>query len=89
MGAELKGANLVNADFTGAYLIAANCRMADFSKANFLGADLRDADISGADLTDSLFLTQQQVNAAIGDSRTKLPRHINRPSHWTKGQRNF
>ncbi|MDN3450587.1 pentapeptide repeat-containing protein [Planococcus sp. APC 3906] len=89
MGAELKGGNLVNADFTGAYLIAANCRLANFSKANFLGADLRDADISGADLTDSLFLTQQQVNAAIGDSRTKLPEHINRPSHWAKGQRNF
>lgn len=89
MGAEFKGANLVNADFTGAYLIAANCRMADFSIANFLGADMRDADISGADLSGSLFLAQNQVNAAIGDSRTKLPAHINRPSHWAKGQRNF
>lgn len=89
MGAEFKEASLVNTDFTGAYLIAANCRMADFSKANFLGADLRDADISGADLAHSFFLAQNQVNAAIGDSRTKLPAHINRPSHWAKGQRNF
>ena len=89
MGTDFKGANLVNADFTGAYLIAANCRMADFSKANLLGADLRDADISGADLTESLFLAQNQTNSAIGDSRTKLPAHINRPSHWAKGQRNF
>ena len=51
--------------------------------SDFIGADLRDADISGANLTGSIFLTQAQINAAKGDSNTKLPSSLKTPFHWT------
>jgi uncharacterized protein YjbI with pentapeptide repeats len=89
MGAELKGADFSGVDFRGAYFIAANLRQTDFMAADVLGADFRDADISGADLSGSLFLTQTQANAAIGDCHTKLPVLLVRPAHWAKKPRNF
>jgi uncharacterized protein YjbI with pentapeptide repeats len=47
-----------------------------------IGADLRDADVRGADLSESLFLTQAQINAAKGDRATKLPPLLERPFYW-------
>jgi len=82
MGAKLKGEDLRGANMRGAYLIAADLRGADLRKADLIGADLRDADLRGADLTDSLFLTQAQVNSARGDADTKLPKLLTRPAHW-------
>ncbi|MET3196648.1 pentapeptide repeat-containing protein [Bacillus sp. OAE603] len=84
IGANLKEANLRGANLRGAYLIAANLRGADLRKADLIGADFRDADISGADLTDSIFLTQAQLNATKGDNHTKITSRLNRPLHWTK-----
>ncbi|MFD1863830.1 pentapeptide repeat-containing protein [Planococcus chinensis] len=89
MGAELKGSDFSGVDFRGAYFIAANLRKANFTSADLLGADFRDADISGADLSMSLFLTQSQANAAIGDCITKLPAQLDRPAHWAKKPRDF
>ncbi|MFF2448858.1 pentapeptide repeat-containing protein [Neobacillus sp. NPDC058068] len=83
MGTNLKGANLRGANLRGSYLIAADLRDADLREADLIGADLRDADLRGADLTDSIFLTQVQINSAKGDARTKLPHLIVRPTHWT------
>ncbi|PEA54063.1 oxetanocin A resistance protein [Bacillus pseudomycoides] len=83
MGANLKGADLRGANLRGAYLIAANLRGADMRATDLIGADLRDADLSGADLTESIFLTQVQINSAKGDARTKLPRLLSRPAHWS------
>jgi uncharacterized protein YjbI with pentapeptide repeats len=74
----MRGANL-----RGAYLIAADLRGADLRSADLIGADFRDADIRGADLTESIFLTQSQLNAAKGDSNTKLPPSLSRPTHWS------
>ncbi|EDK34532.1 Hypothetical protein CKL_2520 [Clostridium kluyveri DSM 555] len=54
----------------GACLIAANIRGVDLSWADLIGADLRDTDLSGANLTNSIFLTQAQINTAKGDSHT-------------------
>ncbi|WP_079911804.1 pentapeptide repeat-containing protein [Paenibacillus sp. 32352] len=82
IGAKLKGADLRCANLRGAYLIAADLREADLRAADLIGADLRDTDLRGADLTGSLFLTQAQLNSAIGDSRTKLPSTVERPAHW-------
>lgn len=82
IGAKLRGADLRGAYFRGAYLIAADLRGADLRGADMIGADLRDADVTGADLSQSLFLTQAQVNAAKGDAATKLPSLLVRPSHW-------
>ncbi|RFT65137.1 pentapeptide repeat-containing protein [Bacillus clarus] len=83
MGANLKKRDLKGANLRGAYLIAANLQDADLRGADLIGADLRDADIRGANLTDSIFLTQVQINAAKGDKHTKLPKLLSRPAHWT------
>ncbi|MEI1423662.1 pentapeptide repeat-containing protein [Bacillus cabrialesii] len=82
IGAKLKGLDLRGANLRGALLIAADLRNADLRMTDFIGADLRDADLRGADLTGSIFLTQAQVNAANGDSNTKLPQSLQTPAHW-------
>ncbi|MBO8198010.1 pentapeptide repeat-containing protein [Streptomyces smyrnaeus] len=82
MGARLRGERLRGASLRGALLIAADLRGADLRRADLLGADLRDADLRGADLSDSLFVTQAQVNAARGDAATAVPDTLTRPAHW-------
>ncbi|MFI9205845.1 pentapeptide repeat-containing protein [Streptomyces sp. NPDC053048] len=83
IGARLSRADLRGANLRGAYLIAADLSGADLRLADLIGADFRDADLSGADLTESIFLTQPQLNAARGDAATKLPPTLTRPAHWT------
>ncbi|WP_416954608.1 pentapeptide repeat-containing protein [Nocardioides sp. T5] len=68
--------------FRGALLIRANLRGADLREADLLGADLRDTDLRGCDLSTALFLTQPQINAAIGDATTTLPDGLSRPARW-------
>jgi len=58
----------------------------DLTLADLTGADLRGADLRGADLTQGLFVTQAQLDAAEGDTRTGLPPSLARPAHWP-GQR--
>ncbi|MGH8932461.1 MAG: pentapeptide repeat-containing protein [Egibacteraceae bacterium] len=82
IGANLIGADLRGADLRGAYLIGADLKGADLRAADLTGADLRGADLRGADLTGSLFLIQSQLNAAKGDTATKLPSSLDRPTHW-------
>lgn len=86
IGAKLKGADLRASNLRGAYLIAADLRGANLRKADLIGADFRDADLRGADLTDSIFLTQFQVNAAKGDMHTKVPSFLTRPLYWTSNE---
>lgn len=83
VGASLRGADLRGASLRGAYLIGADLRDADLTRADLLGADLRAADLRGARLSDSLFLTQPQLNAAKGDRATVLPNWAERPAHWS------
>jgi len=82
IAADLRRINLIGANLRGAYLIAANLRGTDLSGTDLIGADFRDADIRGADLTKSIFLTQAQLNAAKGDTSTKLPSSLTHPTHW-------
>ncbi len=82
IGAKLKGADLRGANLRGAYLIRADLRGADLRRADLTGADLRDTDLRGADLTESIFLIQSQLDAAKGDTETKLPPSLTRPTHW-------
>ena len=72
-GADLRDRELRDAGLRGALLIGADLRGVDLGAADLLGADLRDTDVRGADLTDVLFLTQPQVDAARGDAATRLP----------------
>jgi hypothetical protein len=38
------------------------------------------ANLQGADLT------QEQLNAANGDDRTRLPKGLTRPAHWPRSE---
>lgn len=84
IGKNLTKTNLRGENLSGAYLIAANLRGADLSGTDLIGADLRDTDLRGANLTNSIFLTQGQINTAKGDSETKLPISLTPPMHWLK-----
>jgi uncharacterized protein YjbI with pentapeptide repeats len=82
IGADLTGADLRGANLRGAYLIGADLSGVDLTTADLTGADFRGADLSGADLGGIIFLTQSQLDAAKGDSGTKLPPSLTRPAHW-------
>lgn len=82
IGKDLRKVNLRGADLRGALIIAADLRGNDLRGADFIGADLRDADLRGANIEGSIFITQNQINSAKGDSGTKLPRLITRPMYW-------
>ena len=86
IGADLRDVDLRGANLRGAYVIAADLSGCDLSGADLTGADCRDIDIRGADLARTIFLTQSQIDAAIGDSHTRLPPALTRPAHWPSGQ---
>lgn len=81
-GADLRGASLRGASLRAACLIGADVAGADLTAADLTGADLRAADLSGADLAGAIFLTQSQLEAALGDAGTGLPASLVRPVHW-------
>lgn len=82
LGKNFKKTNLDRRDFSMALMIASNMEECSLYRANFLGADLRDANIRNTDLSVRFFLTQMQVNSALGNSNTKLPLNLSRPSSW-------
>ena len=86
--ANLAGADLVDANLAKAKLEEANLVAADLRRANLAGAKLKQADLSGAYLQETTeeSLTQTQINEAIGNDATKLPDHLQRPAHWSKGE---
>jgi uncharacterized protein YjbI with pentapeptide repeats len=86
-GADLTAARLAGAKFRGtcfrsATLIGADLSRADLRMTDWAGADLRAANLAGADLTGAFFVTQAQLDAASGDSATRLPKARTRPDHW-------
>lgn len=82
MGYNFKKANLDGRDFSTALLIAANLKGCSLAGCSFLGADLRDSNLRDADLSESIFLTQGQINAAAGNQNTRIPSHLDRPRMW-------
>ncbi|KAB7673084.1 pentapeptide repeat-containing protein [Bacillus sp. B1-b2] len=82
MGAKLKNKNLRGANLRGVLLIGADLRESDLQYTDLIGADLRDTDIRGTNLLNCIFLTQVQINAAIGDKHTKIPEYLVKPTHW-------
>jgi len=91
-GANLYGAALPSANLNWANLNEAGLREAKLNQANLYGADLSEADCSGtymgaarlhsADLSGAVNLTQEQIDRAFGNSQTKLPEGLERPTHW-------
>lgn len=84
MGKNFKKVNLDGKDFSMCLLIASNLEGCSLHGTNFLGADLRDANIKNTDLSQSIFLTQGQINSAKGNHNTTLPPMLSRPTTWGK-----
>ncbi|WP_421791431.1 pentapeptide repeat-containing protein [Hyphobacterium sp.] len=77
-GADLSTANLFGGRFTGASFVQSNLQNANlvgayFGSADFSGANLSGAILSGAEMERVRGLTQRQLDAACGDSQTRLP----------------
>ena len=70
--AHLEDADLFVANLDGAQLYGAHLERADLFKAHLEGADLRSTDV-----------TQEQIERAHGDSKTRLPGGLTRPEGWT------
>jgi len=83
-GAYLPKAYLLYAQLNGADLRGAFLYEANFHSADLEGADLKGAILRGADLRYALSLTQEQIEEAIGDKKTKLPEDLTRPESWTE-----
>ena len=66
--ANLTGANLTDADLTGANLTGANLTDADLTCANLTRADLTDADLEGANLTDANLTRADLTGADLTDA---------------------
>ena len=82
IGKSLRGKDLRGANLRGALLIGADLSGADLRLADVIGADFRGANLAGADLSDTIFLTRAQLNAARGDRTVKLPVSFEHPAHW-------
>ncbi|MGX7829748.1 pentapeptide repeat-containing protein [Actinokineospora sp. 24-640] len=82
VGRDLRARSLRGASLRGALLLGADLRGVDLHRADVTGADLRRADLRGADLSTTLFLTQSQLDAAVGDRATAVPAARTRPRHW-------
>jgi uncharacterized protein YjbI with pentapeptide repeats len=82
VGASLVGVDLRGCDLRGALLLGADLRRCDLRGADLIGADLRGADLCGADLSTALYVTDPQLAGARGDTRTRLPAELRRPSMW-------
>jgi uncharacterized protein YjbI with pentapeptide repeats len=83
-GADLRGADLRGANLGGVSFLGADLRRADLRGADLIGVDFRAADLRGADLRESIFLTQPQLDAAKGDTATRVPPWLVRPRHWSR-----
>ncbi|MDE2134522.1 MAG: pentapeptide repeat-containing protein [Alphaproteobacteria bacterium] len=66
--ADFRGATFRRADLSGA-----NLASADLDGADLTGANMTITSIKGADLTHVRGLTQKQLDAACGDTDTKVP----------------
>ena len=82
LGGNFRGLDMSGADLSIKLLIAANFEKSLFKGTIFLGADTRDTNFSDADLSEAVFLTQGQVNAAKGNRNTKLPYQLDYPPTW-------
>lgn len=83
-GTSLGGADLTYSDLNDAHLSGAYLGQSKMSGAHLDGAVLNGAQLSGADLRDALYVTQQQIDGAFGDSATRLPENLHKPEKWKK-----
>ena len=72
--ARLAGAFLYDCDWEGALLQGADLRGAWLWRTNLRRVNLDDADLRGADLSGARGLKSEQIQSAICDEATRLPR---------------
>lgn len=82
LGKSMKNSNIMGMSLKGAIMIQSDFSNTDFSYVDLIGADMRDAKLHNADLSKAIYLTQMQINSALGNRSTKLPRHISMPARW-------
>jgi hypothetical protein len=83
---NLKGADLLRAHLRGANLCDAKLTGANLEEADLEGAELGGAHLRGVDLADVQGLTQEQLELAILDERTRLPARLRSPTGATPPQ---
>jgi uncharacterized protein YjbI with pentapeptide repeats len=83
--ANLSGADLTAANLTRTKLLSANLSGTGLVNANLSGAELIKANLSGADLSGAKNLTQERLDEACGNSKTK--RHYKSDGISSAGQR--
>jgi hypothetical protein len=78
---HLEGANLDNAHLEGAYLEGAALRGAYLGNTHLEGTILR-----GVDLQETIGLSKEQIELAVGDGTTLLPENLeeHRPKWWSR-----
>jgi uncharacterized protein YjbI with pentapeptide repeats len=74
--ANLSNANLSNSDFRYAILLSSNFQDAKLEGADFKEAEFKETKLKGADLSNTLGLTQAQIDLALIDSKTILPNYL-------------
>jgi uncharacterized protein YjbI with pentapeptide repeats len=74
--AKLHRADLVGVDAQGAAFRGAELQDAELGGAILEFADLKGANLSGANLMGAVGLTQEQLDDACGDDKTKLPDNL-------------
>jgi uncharacterized protein YjbI with pentapeptide repeats len=84
---ELGRAVLSKANLAGASLRYANIARADLTEANLEGVDFTGSytfltRVEGTDLSQTMGLTQNQLDLACGDTGTKLPAGLEMPAEW-------
>src|SRR4051794_20606724 len=83
---DLSSAQLVGAQLYDANLSGARLWEADLSGARLGGANLSGARLVRTHLSETMGLTQAQLDAARGNATTQLPKELRRPASWTAGQ---
>lgn len=78
-GTFLDRASFQNANMSGASLRGAYAKRTDFGGANLSSVDLTGAILWGSDLSTSTGLIQDQLDGAIGDEETLLPKGLTVP----------
>lgn len=82
LGKDMRNEELKGQSLRGACLIQSNLEACNLSYVDVLGVDFRDANIKNANLKQALFLNQRQVNVAIGNKDTILPKNLEIPDFW-------
>lgn len=82
-GADFEGFNLSDSKIEGCSFISTKLSRVNFVGTNFVNCDFSDANFEAADLTGVTGLAQTDLEATKGNSITKLPEGLSRPSAWT------